>query len=130
MIKNTTTIAEKSLFLTAIALFAVVIAVVIDIPDIMFIGILLIAFILLAIAVPLLEKEYGISEKNEDKIKNEKIQNLQDIADIINNDVDNGTEEIKEYLRSLDRDKLERLALKMAILTSIVPEFLEQHKKG
>ena len=54
-----------------------------------------------------------------------KIQNLQDIANIINSDVDNGTEEVKKYLRSLDRDKLERLAFKMALLVSMMPDFLE-----
>jgi len=56
MIKNKTTIAEKSLFLTSIALFAVIIAVMIDLPDTIFIGILLIAFVLSTITVHLIEK--------------------------------------------------------------------------
>ena len=52
-----TTIAEKSLFLTAVALFAVVVAVFIDLPDAVFISILLIAEVSSAITVYLAEKE-------------------------------------------------------------------------
>ena len=56
------------MFLTSIALFAVITAVMIDLPDTIFIGILLIAFVLLTLTVHLIEKEDAISEKeNKEK---------------------------------------------------------------
>ena len=57
MIKKETTIVEKSLFITAIALFALIIAIVTDAPEAMFVGILLIVVTLSVITVYLIEKE-------------------------------------------------------------------------
>ena len=57
MIKSTTTIAGKSLFITAIAFLALIIAVMINIPDAVFIGILLTSMTSSAITAYLIEKE-------------------------------------------------------------------------
>lgn len=52
-----------------------------------------------------------------------KIQSLKDIAYIISNNADEGAKETKTYLSLLSRDRLERHALKMTLIVSMMPDF-------
>ena len=55
------------------------------------------------------------------------ISTLEDIAGVINKD-DNGLIEIYMFICSLDRDKLDVLALHMAVLVAITHKDLEDKK--